>query len=138
MAHVSQKNLKSRIAKEITKRFVAALVTLDTKTAQNFFQSFFTDTEQIMFAKRFAVLFLLHEEWSPYRIAQLLNVSASTVRRLDRELSFDDQVLILKEFKRLERGSGLLEELQDLLVNGFSRDPKKRNKWLNDFEKRYG
>ncbi len=48
-----------------------------------FLKQFFTQSEQIMFAKRLAVIAMLTTGTSYYEISKLLKVSTSTVSRLD-------------------------------------------------------
>lgn len=110
----------------------------DKKTAGTFFNEFFTHTERIMFAKRLAILFLKKEGVTPYRIARLLNVSTSTVYRLEKQFGGMEQHTVVALCKKLDTKGGLFDELRALLLEGFSMDPKRRVKWLNEFEKRYG
>lgn len=110
----------------------------EKKTAEAFFNEFFTQTERIMFAKRLAVLFLIREGITPYRIARLLNVSTSTVYRLEKQFGDTEQHTVAALYKKLDTKGGLFDELRTLLLEGFSMDPKRRSKWLNEFEKRYG
>lgn len=46
------------------------------------FDGFFTKTEKIMFAKRLAVIYMLHRKVSPYMIAESLFMSPSTIERM--------------------------------------------------------
>ncbi len=138
MTHVSSNPLPKKVSKDISQKFTRALSKLNEQEAHIFYQHFFSRAERLMFAKRFAVLFLLKEGWSSYRIARVLKMSATGVRGIGRQFSTTNNAQILNAFGRTRQGSSLLQELGDLLVNGFSMDPKKRNKRLNDFESRYG
>lgn len=137
MTHISRNVPTKKVVDDIMRRFITALATLDEKSATPFFNRFFSQAERIMFAKRFATLFLLDQGWSSYRIAALLKMSASGIRNIGREFSGVERTRLVKAFSKTQRGSALLSELGDLLVRGFSMDPKKRSAWLREFESRY-
>jgi len=50
-------------------------------------RSILTPTERIMLAKRLAIITMLEEDRSDYEIMKTLNVSISTIRRLDKKRS---------------------------------------------------
>lgn len=135
MTNVSKKKLRSKVYKTIDDQFIKTIARLDEKTTKTFLKNFLTATERVMFAKRLAVMLLLKEDFSPYRIARLLNVSTSTVRRIHAQMLSKDIKLgtsiasIQNEF---------FKEFRDFLFKGLSMSPKRRVQWLNDFEKKYG
>lgn len=138
MPQVSKNTLKPKVKKDITEQFIATVADLDQASARVFFEDFFTRTERLMFAKRLAIVYLLREGLSSYRISRLLKVSKTTVRSLDEHYSGAEREAIIKACETFDTSGGLLKELRSLLLEGFSRDPKKRMKWLNEFETRYG
>lgn len=137
MPQVSKNKLKPKVKKDITSQFINTIAHLDKKSADIFFNQFFTKTERLMFAKRLAIVYLLREGFSSYRISRLLKVSKSTVLNLNSKYSFLEKETIISTCERLDVDGGLLQELKDLLLNGFSMDSKKRSKWLTEYEKKY-
>lgn len=82
MTNVS-KNLTSSTKEKIEGEFTNFLASLSANQAQIFFQSFFTDSEQIMFIKRLTIIMML-EKSVPFRhIAAILDVSPMTVSRIN-------------------------------------------------------
>ena len=83
MPHISKYKLKegelNKIYKELLTAFSQAF-SGDKK--YNFAREFFTKTEQVMFAKRFAIIAMLKKDVPPYHIQQVLKVSSSTVARM--------------------------------------------------------
>jgi uncharacterized protein YerC len=59
------------------------------KELANFFDSFFTPTEKIMFAKRLAVSVMLAKKQDYRTIRSVLRVSPETISRMSQHLKFD-------------------------------------------------
>lgn len=137
MPQISRRTLSSKTKTDITEQFINTIAGLEKPSAQIFFNRFFTKTERLMFAKRLAIIYLLREGFSAYRIAQLLKVSQTTVHGLDVMHSAAGKNAVIAACEKFSANDGLLKELKDLFLNGFSMNPKRRAKWLNDFEKRY-
>ncbi|MFQ5540984.1 MAG: Trp family transcriptional regulator [Candidatus Paceibacteria bacterium] len=135
MTNVSKKRIATKVSKTIDGQFIKTIARLDVKSAERFFKDFFTATERVMFAKRLAIILLLNENFSPYRIARLLNVSTATVRRVHAR-PFSKNALLVKN--SIGRDQTFFKEFRDFLFEGLSMNPKRRVKWLNEFEKRYG
>lgn len=135
MTNVSKKRLTSKMSTTIDNQFIKTIARLDEKSAKAFLEDFFTVAERIMFAKRLAISLLLEENFSPYRIACLLRVSTATVRRTNARVFF-------KNTRANAYGTGkenaFFREFRDFLFEGLSMSPKRRARWLNDFEKKYG
>lgn len=138
MPQISRNKLKPKIKKNITDQLVITIADLDRKSARVFFDHFFSDTEKVMFAKRLSIIYLLREGLSPYRVSQLLKVSHATVRLYEERYTPTEMEAIIKSCKGIGSGAGIFEELKLLLLEGYSTDPRKRAKWLNEFEARHG
>jgi len=78
MTHISKQILSTNVTKRLVRQFAQFMQQSNVK----FFDAFFTEAEQIMFMKRLAIVLMLHENFSKYRIAQVLQVSESTVARI--------------------------------------------------------
>lgn len=83
MTNVS-KNLTSSTKEKIEDEFTDFLAFLSAEQARAFYQSFFTESEQIMFIKRLTTIMML-EKSVPFRhIAAILDVSPMTVSRINK------------------------------------------------------
>lgn len=87
MVNVSKRPLPERTVKKLEGQLAKTLGSLSADQARDFYQSFFTDSEQIVFIKRLAIIFMLEESVSYQRIAGVLNVSPSTVQRINENKS---------------------------------------------------
>jgi uncharacterized protein YerC len=84
MTNVSKRPLKDKTQTKIEQIFTSFFADLSENEAKDFYTSFFTESEQIMFTKRLAIIVML-EKGAPYaHVARVLDVSASTVRRTDK------------------------------------------------------
>lgn len=132
MPHVSRKRLPKDAYGAVLQEFFKMFLGLKaTRRDKDFLYEFFTKTERIMFAKRLAILALLLKGAPPYHIRLRLNVSPSTVARM--------QVAIQnKKFPRLEAVlkdklaiRGFWEELERALYMGMPPLGRK-NDWVKD------
>lgn len=90
-------------------RLFAQLVTLLTDitapdTMKEFLQLFFTDTEQSVFSKRLAILFLLDQGKSYEEISQELKVSSATISTI---AALKEQPIMQKILKLIKRDQQL-------------------------------
>jgi len=97
MPHISNKHLKNDELKkfygEMIEIFGLASKKLKLKNVGN---EFFTKTEKIMFAKRFAVITMLAKEISNYEISQKLAMSPATVDRMSLKFEKGDYNELIK------------------------------------------
>jgi len=135
MTNISKKRLEPKVLKTINYQFIRTISQLDQRSTEIFLEDFLTATERTMLAKRLAILLLLEEDFSPYRIAHLLQVSTSTVRRLHARISLKK---MSPNKKTTSESNKFFKEFRDFLFEGLSMSPKRRMKWLDDFEKKYG
>ncbi len=82
MTHVSNQLLVKETEEKLFKQFASLFATTKTKDMSLLFSDLFTPAEKIMFIKRIGIIMLLHQNQTSYRVAELLKVSHSTVRRL--------------------------------------------------------
>src|SRR5690606_7532217 len=82
MPHVSSAELDQNLDEKITNQFTDYFLAL-SKTAEGkqIFNSFFTKTEKIMFAKRLALILMLEKQVPFSHIEQALKMSPTTVAR---------------------------------------------------------
>lgn len=79
MAHVSKQPLDSKLSKELFVQLSVLVAKTDRKNGAQFLQTLLTDTEQVMLAKRLAVILMLSEGYSTYKVWNTLRMSKSTV-----------------------------------------------------------
>ena len=97
MTHISKSTIDEKEANKINKLLISILSNLKTKnTTEKFMNEFFTHSEQVMFAKRLAIIFLLAQGISQYKICKMLKVSSSTTGNLNSQLR-------LGQFETIER-----------------------------------
>ncbi|HEX9608635.1 MAG TPA: Trp family transcriptional regulator [Candidatus Paceibacterota bacterium] len=117
MPQVSSKKVSREVLKKISTLLIEQLARVKTNVgAQSFLHEFFTPTEQIMLAKRFAAIVMLEQGYSYQRIQHTLGISSSTVARIWRQKqsgAFDE--LIRQCLPRSERRSKTTRELESAL-----------------------
>ena len=118
MPHISKQKLKKGVAEEISAILTETLLSdrVREKERLSVFRSILTSTEQLMLAKRLAVLFMLEEGQSYYRINRLLNVSVSTIRRLHQAVLLGEYVPLQKAFRN-KRGRVTFLEFLEVIVS---------------------
>ncbi len=86
MTHVSKHKISPQTEKKIVDAFMRALFSTSLARGKARVHAILTSTERIMLAKRLAIITMLEQGNSDYTIMKTLNVSISTIRRLDRKL----------------------------------------------------
>jgi uncharacterized protein YerC len=97
MPHISSKKLKQEHLQKLYNEFNSALEKSAKKSWTKFFLSdFLTNTEKIMLAKRFAVIFLLSKGIPVSYIAESLHMSETTIFRMYNKYDIGKYSSILK------------------------------------------
>ena len=100
MTRVSKKKLSKDARKKLLTQFVY-LFSSTTKDKQgDLFTALFTDAEETMFIKRVAMIFLLLEGYSTYRISKTLIVSDSTVRSIQKRCESGSYDPIIQQMRK--------------------------------------
>ncbi|MCK4918439.1 MAG: helix-turn-helix domain-containing protein [Candidatus Pacebacteria bacterium] len=101
MARVSKEKLKKKVLEQINFRLVDTIAKLETNSsAKDFINDLLGEEEKIVLAKRLAIIFMLQENISWYRISRLLKVSPSTVRKIVIDIDLKKYENILKIVKQ--------------------------------------
>jgi uncharacterized protein YerC len=82
MARVSKQSLSSTQENELVAQLTEVMGRMNATAAEHFIFEFFGREEKIMFAKRLAIIALIHEQRPLHRIAVYLHVSETTVGKL--------------------------------------------------------
>jgi uncharacterized protein YerC len=97
MPHVSSKKLKKENMQKLYTEFSVALEKSAKKSwVKLFLNDLLTNTEKIMLAKRFAVIFLLSNNVPPYYIAESLHMSPTTIFKMSLKYDIGKYSSILK------------------------------------------
>lgn len=84
MTQVSKRPLDKDVYSRIFEIFITAFIEINNKEkAEKFLTEIFSETEQIMIAKRLAIAFLLTKKYSFEAINKMLKVSVSTICRVN-------------------------------------------------------
>lgn len=83
MARLSKLTLSDEVQGELTIQLTEVIGRMNADLAQKFLSEFFGNEEKIMFAKRLAIIALIHEQRPIHRIATHLHVSETTVAKIN-------------------------------------------------------
>ena len=82
MARISKQKISGKVSNEIWSQLTETLGRLSANQSGLFINQLLGKEEQIMLAKRLAVIVLIHEQHSDYAISRSLKVSSTTVAKL--------------------------------------------------------
>lgn len=119
MPHVSRRKLEKKKEDQLIDTLkLLSLKMHDKKEISVFFDSLITHTEQLMLAKRLAIIIMLDAGISDSKIAESLNVTRVTVEKMRfvKEAKGEGFDVALKKLN----GEKLMQELKKLLL-GFAK-----------------
>lgn len=82
MTNVSKRHLSKRALERLFGELNAVAAKLNESATNDFFHDLLGAEERVMLAKRLAIIVMVAESYSTYRIADKLKVSTSTVDRI--------------------------------------------------------
>ena len=86
MPHISSKRLKDAEEKILKSRLMEILQIIGrNRRAKYALYDLLSDTEMIMLAKRLSIIYLINKEISTLDISEALNVSSSTVQKMEKK-----------------------------------------------------
>ena len=119
MPHISSKKLKKEHLQKLYIEFSDALEKSAKKSWVKFFlNDFLTRTEKIMFAKRFAVIYLLSKDIPVSYIAEALSMSPATISRMSLKYEIGKYSSLLKATKSEDKD--IWKMLEKILRAGLS------------------
>ena len=133
MTHISKKNLTKNSHKKLTEQMANMFVVADKKTASPLFTSLFTESEQIMFIKRLAVILMIDKRYSKYRIAKTLHVSESTVKLLLLKYEAGLYKPITKLAKSKSFDTNTFWEMVEVLLRA-GMPPRGKGRWKSTLQ----
>ena len=131
MTNVSYKPLDKDTDEKIKQLFTDFLGSLSSEQAADFYQSFFTKSEQIMFVKRLAIIMMLERGAAYSHIAKVLEVSPSTVDATDKRKENGDYDAFIKAFSTDERKSRFWRALRILIDENLHRYTSSGWRWID-------
>ncbi|MCK5285735.1 MAG: hypothetical protein KAJ58_00725 [Candidatus Pacebacteria bacterium] len=101
MVRVSKQKIDKKVLNQINNRLVDVISKLETNISiANFLNDLLTESEKIVLAKRLAIIFMLQENISWYKISVLLKVSPTTVKKVVIDIDLEEYENILKIVKQ--------------------------------------
>ncbi|MBI1957529.1 MAG: hypothetical protein HYS44_03700 [Candidatus Niyogibacteria bacterium] len=136
MPHISRKHVKRDVFLRMNDRFIRSVINLgDQKSASSFLKELLTSTEQIMLAKRLAVIFMLQHHCSFYRIERVLKISPSTAARLWRKMEAGEFSHICALMRNEKQKRAFWTKMETLLRMGMPPMGRGRWKWFYDLQR---
>ncbi len=134
MPHVSKQAIKEEIFLKISTLLLKTLSKRGfAKDRKYYLKELLTRTEQIMLAKRVAIIFFLCHGDSTHQIRHRLKVSPSTVAIIKRKVDSGEYAKLTELFKN--DATPFLEILEKILSAGLPPIVGKgRHRYLNDFK----
>jgi len=128
MTNISKTNLKPEAEQKLLKQFSNLFADISSHKAQSLFEQILTKSERIMLIKRLAIVLMLEEGFSTYKISKTLKVSDATVRSIrhyHRKKEFNFVLGVVKKTKFDYKK--FLDVLDILLRAGMP--PRGRGRW---------
>ena len=123
MPQISKQKIPEKILLAISDQLISELARRKGTETKHFFENVFTETERIMFAKRFAIIIMLHQGFQWETIQETLKVSPSTVNRLWREYkegNFDALLTTIhRSKKKHESQKTILDFIETIVQAGM-------------------
>lgn len=132
MVHVSSAHIEKALLAHIRAEFSEYILTLkNSPRGSAYLDAFFTESEQLVFAKRLAVIVMLHQE-APWKdIMTALQVSKSTIAHLAQQKDMGVLDPILTECTRGKNGENFRLNIEAILREGMPAHGKGRWDTLN-------
>lgn len=82
MTNISRSKTSSAEFKALQSELLKAISQLNTQSSHHFFNSLFTESEQIMIIKRFSAIVMFKQGYSAYKVWNTLHISPTTAQKL--------------------------------------------------------
>lgn len=129
MPHVSKHQIDKKVFKEVYLQLIKSVEqSKNKKKVDVFLDEVLTETEQVMIAKRLALVVLLINQVPESKIIDKLKISGGTINRYRRKIKRGDFVYIKKLLAGTKKE--ILETVVDLIFPDLDRLTSKRWKSL--------
>lgn len=133
MTRISAVPLEVKFANNLLSQLSTIVSKVKASHTRQFLETLLTPVEQIMLAKRIAVIVMLHEGCSVYRIIRVLHMSSSTVIEMKRkyEEGFYKPITRMIGMSKTER-ENFWKKFEVILRAGMPSRGRDRWKWLDE------
>ena len=128
MTNVSKRKTNSEDYKIAYNELTQFIANLTAHNSSYLIDELLTEAEKIMIVKRFAAIFMFKEQYSPYRISNVLSVSVSTAQRLHEQYQSGQFDKLLSCMKRKDENR-FMSLIEDVIMAQVS--PRARVRLLN-------
>lgn len=129
MTQVSKYKLNKKVYEKIFSLFPQFLYRMTNKGKQGVLvESFFTNTEKIVFAKRIAIAFMLVKGYKYDQIVNKIKVSHGTVAKIADALKVNGDVIV-KELENISKEEAFMEFLNSIGYQLTVMLPPKGGNW---------
>jgi uncharacterized protein YerC len=127
MVHISKRPLKKELVSKLFNQLAKLIAKSTNRSSAAFLKDLLTEAEQLMLAKRLAVILMMHEGYSPHRVCTILKMSSSTVFGMHDRYNDGDYngVLALVGKSKTER-EALWRAIERILRAGMPSTGKDR------------
>lgn len=130
MPHVSERKLKRKNFKRVSNQLIQTIATLkSSQETQNFIKELLTKTEQVMLAKRLAILFMLKHGYSFRQIEKTLKVTPNTVVRYWKQINRHSFTTITKNIAKEPAKQNFWQELETAFLFGMPPYASGKARW---------
>ena len=143
MVYVSKRPLKPKTLSRISELLIAHIANIKTKqSSERFINEMLTDTEKKMFAKRLAIMMMLHKKQSYSTIMNILKVSRTTIAKIKNDLEDGEFDFIISQLQNSSKKStGALSTNFSIWLDvmlGMRIPPRGKNRWkfLDEIEQK--
>jgi len=128
MTNISKLDTNDKDYKIAYKQLINLITNLQKNTSRYFIDELMTESEQILFVKRFAAVYMYSHSYSPYRVSQTLSISTSTANRLYARYNTEEFSNLLGCIPQ-KKSNEFLSLINDLITAKAS--PRARARLLN-------
>jgi len=137
MTRVSDQKVKHNVLQQISSQLIGYVAGIKTEaSAEQFLTELLSETEQIMLAKRLAIVVMLEWEYSFTQIEKTLKVSSQTIARLWKDKKEGKYSFVIERCGRKVRRRSTKEnlfwdEFEKLILAGMPHQGRDRWKYLD-------
>lgn len=128
MSRVSPHKLDDALLNDLLAELAKVLSRVKGRENMVLLTTLFTSEEKIMFSKRIAVLSMLYEGVSMYRISQVLKMSLSTVIRMKRNYKKGQYDPLIRALEKNKKDREKFWKTLELIL-GAGLPPRGKGRW---------
>ena len=125
MTNVSTKKVGAIDYELARKQLIKLISKLETGGASHLINELLTETERVMLIKRFAAVFMFQQNYSSYKVSQVVGISLSTSQRFYKNYqngNFDNLLACIPKAQKSE----FLSLVEDFMLSKISHKARSR------------